>query len=93
MDEDTRRESRRIQRAKEREGQAFIAISDQHAASLRAFAADLGLFTTRGPRVGNIHALITLFAQAVERNHDAVLALLQDTADTDAAPSPDALAA
>lgn len=90
MNEDTQRERRRLQRAKEREGQTLVAVSDQHAASLRAFAADLGLFTTRGPRVGNIHALVTLFAQAVEHDPAAVRRLL-DSLDTTA--PDDALAA
>ena len=83
MNEDTQRERRRLQRAKEREGQTLVAVSDQHAASLRAFAADLGLFTTRGPRVGNIHALVERIADAAASDPSGLRRLLGEADDAE----------
>lgn len=79
-----KRERRRQAGQDERKDKTVVFISNEDAELLRAIAADRKLFTTRGPRVGNIHEIVTRLARVARRHPEAIHRLLDEYDETPA---------
>ena len=83
MDANDPKATRRLRAQAARKDKTVIFLDNQRAELLRAMAADLGLFTTRGPRVGNIHALVERIADAAASDPSGLRRLLGEADDAE----------